>query len=243
MQKRETSWPAYLGRSTYQHIRAASFVLFWFWRADPRGAVCGGHSRCRAGHASRAGVRGGHAPQPAQPAGQLMADDMAAWGREPPSCPASARHHPDHHVLKSETKMCLSFHRSGPSCTRASRWRGRTWRPRSAASMPRGSQSARDGSGWMKREGGEVRCFAGRVDRSLGSLNGAHCPAPQLRLRAAGLGPVSGGYMFSCSAGLCRRLLQQQPPCAVLATLGRSHAFDLAVSTREPPTPQPQRSG
>eukprot|EP00897_Mesotaenium_endlicherianum_P000773 jgi/Mesen1/10697/ME000090S10158 len=51
---------------------------------------------------------------------------------------------------------------------------------------------------------------------------------PQLTCVDAGFGPLIGGYLFDCSSGLARSLLAS-PPCAVLAALGESHTYELAV--------------
>lgn len=46
--------------------------------------------------------------------------------------------------------------------------------------------------------------------------------------KAAGFGPLTGGYIFSCSTGLARALLGT-PTCPVLEALGGSLSFEIAV--------------
>lgn len=46
--------------------------------------------------------------------------------------------------------------------------------------------------------------------------------------KANGLGALSGGYVFSASLGLARRLLEM-PRCRVLATLGKHFPFEVVV--------------
>lgn len=45
--------------------------------------------------------------------------------------------------------------------------------------------------------------------------------------KAAGMGPLSGGYLFTCSLGLCRKLLR--PDNALLQRLGELCPFEMAV--------------
>ncbi|KAH9573233.1 hypothetical protein CY35_02G195800 [Sphagnum magellanicum] len=46
--------------------------------------------------------------------------------------------------------------------------------------------------------------------------------------KAAGFGPLNGGYIFECSTGLARVLLSK-PTCPVLEALGKSLSFEIAV--------------
>lgn len=46
--------------------------------------------------------------------------------------------------------------------------------------------------------------------------------------KANGLGPLTGGYMFTVSLGLCRRLLEM-PQCKVLVSLGKHFPFEIIV--------------
>lgn len=47
--------------------------------------------------------------------------------------------------------------------------------------------------------------------------------------KSAGMGPLEGGHLFTCSTGLCRKLLR--PGCPVLRHLGESVKFEMAVGT------------
>ncbi len=46
--------------------------------------------------------------------------------------------------------------------------------------------------------------------------------------QASGFGQLKGGFAFECSLSLARTLLSQ-PPCPVLAALGRLVQFEIAV--------------
>mmetsp|Transcript_13438 Transcript_13438/g.33736 ORF Transcript_13438/g.33736 Transcript_13438/m.33736 type:complete len:341 (-) Transcript_13438:508-1530(-) len=46
--------------------------------------------------------------------------------------------------------------------------------------------------------------------------------------KSKGLGPLKGGYVFTCSTGTARSLLCA-PPCVLLTELGKHCAYDLAV--------------
>jgi len=46
--------------------------------------------------------------------------------------------------------------------------------------------------------------------------------------KAAGFGPLKGGYIFECTTGLARRLLSK-PTCPVLEALGKSLSYEIAV--------------
>lgn len=46
--------------------------------------------------------------------------------------------------------------------------------------------------------------------------------------KSSGFGPLTGGYMFSCTTGLARVLLSN-PPCPILSALGTALSYEIAV--------------
>ena len=74
------------------------------------------------------------------------------------------------------------------------------------------------------KEGDLVYCRVDMADRDLQPT----VTCVDAAGRSAGFGPLNGGYVFECSNAYARLLLGK-PPLPVLAALGRSLQFELAV--------------